>query len=47
MYTTQDINGKDQPTQIIRYFSVSLDEAGRPTNLKINARFSGFVEIID
>lgn len=34
-------------TQIIRYFSISEDEEGRPTNLKINESYLRFVEITD
>ena len=45
MDTTQDINRKDQFSQIIRYVTISKDEEGRPTNLKINECFLGFIEI--
>ena len=47
MDTTKDINRTYQMSQIIRYVSVSKDEAETPTSLKMNGRFLGFVEIAD
>ena len=47
MDTTQDIDRNDQLIQTIRCFSISEDEAGRITNLKINGSFIGFIETSD
>ena len=45
MDTAQEINREDQVSQIIRYISISENEAGRPTNFKIDENFSGFIEV--
>ena len=45
MDTLQDINRKDQPSQIIRCVSVYEDEARRLSNLKINESFLVFIEV--